>query len=87
MPSKKGYEQSLIWLKSKMADKDSLDAVNAEICYNVLMDLKKRKDILGAIYRLVKINNERERLGLERLMYADEDLKQVYAPYFVDPLE
>lgn len=50
MPSKKGFDQSVTWLKSKMAERDTLDAINAEVCYNVLIDLKKRKDIIGAKY-------------------------------------
>ena len=50
MPSHKGLEQSLIWLKSKMADRDSLDAINAELCYNVILDLKRQREAMGALY-------------------------------------
>lgn len=50
-----------MWLKNKMAEKDTLDAVNAEVCYNVLIDLKKRKDILGAMYYQTKLSLNRER--------------------------
>ena len=52
-----------MWLKNKMAEKDTLDAVNAEVCYNVLIDLKKQKDILGAIYYQTKISFNRKKDG------------------------
>lgn len=50
MPSKKGTDQALTWLRSKMAEKDTLDAINAEVCYNVIMDLQRQKDRIGALY-------------------------------------
>ena len=50
MPSKKGTEQALTWLKSKMAEGDTLDAINAEVCYNVIMDLKEKRKVIGALY-------------------------------------
>ena len=60
MPSRRGLEQSLTWLKSKMAEKDTLDAVNAEVCYNVLMDLKKRKEVIEALYHIEKVRSARK---------------------------
>ena len=50
MPSRKGMNQAVVWLRSKMAEKDTLDAINAEICYNVLMDLQKKRKVIGALY-------------------------------------
>ena len=50
MPSRKGTEQALIWLQSKMAEGDTLDAINAEVCYNVILDLQKKRRVIGALY-------------------------------------
>jgi len=50
MPSKKGMEQATTWLKSKMAERDTLDAINAEVCYNVIADLDNQKKKIGALY-------------------------------------
>ena len=61
MPSKKGTDQAVTWLRSKMAEKDTLDAINAEVCYNVIMDLRRQKESLGAIYQRLKETTERER--------------------------
>ena len=58
MPSKKGMEQTLLWLHNKMAEKDTLDSVNATVCYNVLMDLQRQREKLGAIYN--QMRNELE---------------------------
>lgn len=54
MPSKKGIEQALTWLKSKAAEKNTLDGVNAELCINVIMDLQRQYDRLGAQFGNVK---------------------------------
>lgn len=54
MPSKKGIEQALTWLKSKAHEKNTLDAVNAELCMNVIMDLQRQYDRLGAQFNNVK---------------------------------
>ena len=48
MPSKKGQEQALTWLKSKTHDPNTLDAINAELCINVIMSLQRQCDQLGA---------------------------------------
>ena len=72
MPSRKGLEQALTWLKSKMAEKDTLDAINAEVAYNVILDLKERKQAIGALYHMTKVQN-RQLLGLD----AD-----IYTPHF-----
>ena len=50
MASKKTNEQVMTWLRSKMADPDSLDGINAELTYNVLIEQKTKLDKLGAIY-------------------------------------
>lgn len=56
MPSKKGMEQALIWLRSKMNEGyDTLEGINAEVCYNVILDLKKQLTKQGCIInRLMK---------------------------------
>lgn len=49
MPSKKGMDQALTWLRSKACDKENtLDSINAELCINVIMDLRRQCDKLGA---------------------------------------
>ena len=64
MPSKKGLEQALTWLKSKMAEKDTLDAINAEVCYNVICDLQEKRKVIGALYHQ---SNEARKRAKERL--------------------
>lgn len=70
MPSKKGMEQALTWLKSKMAEKDTLDAVNAEVCYNVILDLKQKKTVLGAIYHQNRVAKKKTEELYEQAMAA-----------------
>ena len=64
MPSKKSVDQVIAWLRNKMAEKDTLDAINAELCYNVLIDLRNKKENLGALYHQTKVDldNAREEL-------------------------
>ena len=64
MPSKRGTDQALIWLKSKMAEGDTLDAINAEVCYNVICDLRKKRKELGALYHQAKLNNKQYEKGI-----------------------
>ena len=93
MPSKKGLDQALTWLKSKMAEWDTLDAINAEVCYNVIMDLKERKKAIGALYHLTKEQNKKllakqedwkdhldeyERLGYTRIQMNEQDLADIF---------
>lgn len=47
MPSKKALDQSLTWLRSKANERDTLDGINAELCINVIMDLKRQYERLG----------------------------------------
>lgn len=47
MPSKKALDQSLTWLRSKASERDTLDGINAELCINVIMDLKRQYERLG----------------------------------------
>jgi len=61
MPSRKGLEQALTWLRSKMAEKDTLDAINAEVCYKVVADLREKRKVIGALYY-----QERRRNGVKR---------------------
>ncbi len=70
MPSRKGTEQALTWLRSKMAERDTLDAVNAEIAYNVILDLKKKKSAIGARYHQAHEELNRQREENERLYAA-----------------
>lgn len=54
MPSKKATEQAMTWLNSMAADKNSLDGVNAELCINVILDLRKKLEKLGAQFNAMK---------------------------------
>lgn len=71
MPSKRGLEQALIWLKNKMAEKDTLDAINAEVCYNVICDLQEKRKVIGALYHQ---SNEARKRAQERLDEMKYDL-------------
>lgn len=59
MPSRRGLEQALLWLKNKMAEKDTLDAINAELTYNVVMDLQKRRKAIGALYHRDRMSRKK----------------------------
>lgn len=74
MPSRKSLEQALTWLRSKMAEKDTLDAINAEVTYNVLMDIQKRRKMIGALYHQTSVSNKQ----------AQEKLQEIEASRFLD---
>ena len=59
MPSQRTMEQCLTWLNSKAADENTLDGINAELCLNVISELRERYNKLGAQYNLLqkKIND------------------------------
>ena len=67
MPSRKGLEQAITWLKSKMAEGDTLDAINAELCYNVISDLREKRKVIGALYRQSYAAKKRAQDRLEEL--------------------
>ena len=67
MPSKKAAAQAILWLKNIAAEKDSLDAVNAEIVLTVISDLQKQNTRKGAI-----IHNLKHRLNEEDIPEQDE---------------
>ena len=52
-------EQALAWLRNKMAEKNTLDAVNAELTYNVIMDIQKKRRVIGALYQQANSRNKR----------------------------
>ena len=54
MASRRSSEQCLTWLRSKAAEKDSLDGINAELCLNLIQEQKDRLDRLGAQFSQVK---------------------------------
>ena len=49
MPSYKGMEQAMTWLRSKANDRDSLDGINAELVMNVIADLKRQNEDKGML--------------------------------------
>ena len=54
MPSRRGMEQALTWLRSKAMDKDSMDGINAEICLNVIADLQRQNKQKGYVINQMK---------------------------------
>lgn len=64
MPSKKGMEQAIVWLKSKAAEKDTLDAINAEVCLNVISDLQEQNTRKGSIIHRLKMREDPMNFGM-----------------------
>lgn len=75
MPSRKGMEQALTWLQSKMAGDDFLDAINAELCYNVITDIQKRKKAIGAMYHQTREQLKNAMAELEEACVTSESQK------------
>ena len=82
MPSRKGLEQALTWLKSKMAEKDTLDAINAEVTYNVLMDIQNKRKVIGALYHqsYTAKKNAEEKLQEMELLRLEDSIKKMFYP-------
>lgn len=82
MPSRKGLEQALTWLKSKMAEKDTLDAINAEVTYNVLMDIQSKRKVIGALYHqsYTAKKNAEEKLQELELLRLEDSIKKIFYP-------
>lgn len=82
MPSRKGLDQALTWLKSKMAEKDTLDAINAEVTYNVLMDIQKKRQVIGALYHqsYTAKRNAEEKLQEMEMLQLEESIKKMFYP-------
>ena len=49
MPSQRATEQALNWLRSMAMDRDSMNGINAEICLNVIADLKRQNEEKGSL--------------------------------------
>lgn len=49
MPSRRSYEQAITWLRSKAADRDSLDGINAQLVLNIIEEYRDKLDVKGAI--------------------------------------
>ena len=82
MPSKKGFDQAMLWLRSKAAG-DDLDAINAEVCINVINDLKEQNTRKGAlIHRLKGITEERGFLREDFSLYRSLDYQDGYNDRF-----
>lgn len=54
MPSKKSMDQVVTWLKSKTKDPNTLESINAELCLNVIADLKRQLGQKGFIINSLK---------------------------------
>ena len=57
-PSRRGMVQAIAWLNSKIAEKDSLDAINAEVCLNVIEDLKNQREKAGILIHRMKLKED-----------------------------
>ena len=68
MPSRRGTEQALMWLRNKMAERDTLDAINAEVCYKVIMDLQEKRRVIGALYHQAHLKNRKRQESAEEAM-------------------
>lgn len=78
MPSKKGIDQALTWLKSKAAERNTLDGVNAELCINVIMDLQRQYDQLGAKFNNISAYQRQQRelaMRENQLSFLEDDGK------------
>ena len=65
MPGRRSMEQVNAWLKNKIAEKDTLDSVNAELCLNVITDLKAKLDRLGVQFHQVRCQLDAQRMKEE----------------------
>lgn len=78
MPSKKGIDQALTWLKSKATERNTLDGVNAELCINVIMDLQRQYDQLGAKFNNISAYQRQQRelaMRENQLSFLEDDGK------------
>ena len=78
MPSKKGIDQALTWLKSKATERNTLDGVNAELCINVIMDLQRQYDQLGAKFNNISSYQRQQRelaMRGNQLSFLEDDGK------------
>ena len=73
MPSRKTTEQCMTWVRSKAADRDSLDGINAQLVLNVLEEQRTKLDKLGAQFK--KVKDSRDRIAQEIDNYVDNDFR------------
>ena len=74
MPSKKGQEQAITWLKSKAKSENTLDSINAELCLNVIYDLQRQYDRLGAQFGNLSSHIKKEKESeAEQLSFLDSN--------------
>ena len=64
-----------------MAEKDTFDSINAELCYNVLLDQKARLNKLGVqFYNIQRMNNSAitdKELNSNQKYYKQNHIKQI----------
>ena len=78
MPSKKGIDQALTWLRSKATERNTLDGVNAELCINVIMDLQRQYDQLGAKFNNISAYQRQQKelaMRENQLSFLEDDGK------------
>lgn len=73
MPSRKGLDQALTWLRSKAADKDSLDGINAELCLHVIEDLQRQNAQKGYAIHQLKMREEEQQNQTIMELYSKEE--------------
>ena len=71
MPSQRAMEQALNWLRSMAMDRNSMNGINAEICLNVIADLKRQNEEKG--FLIAKYKGKR----LERETEAEKKYMQI----------
>ena len=65
-----------------MAEKDTLDAINAEVTYNVLMDIQNKRKVIGALYHQTHTANKQaqEKLQELELLRLEDSIKKMFYP-------
>lgn len=74
MPSRKSMEQATTWLKSKAADRNSLDGINAELCLHVIEDLQRQIRSKGWVISQMKRQPGGDILHEPQTTFIQEDL-------------
>ena len=88
MASKRTKEQCMIWLKSKAADENSLDGINAQLVLNVLEEKEKRLEKLGIQFKMVENDRNRLREVIDIFTsdhdLTDEEKQHIYEQYGIE---
>ena len=76
-PGKKSIQQAMAWLESiKLADSDSLDGINADVCINTIDGLRHQLNVSGAIICTLK-KAYRDICGDKKYRNANSDPRKI----------